>query len=318
MFMQEPVISVIVPVYNVEKYLNRCVQSIVDQTYKNLEIILVDDGSPDHCPQMCDAWAKKDSRIQVIHKKNAGVSSARNAGLDAATGDFIGFVDGDDILFSDFYKTLVLQAQENNADVSACAFCFFRDDYSETTQSSCYIHKQKNYSSSELLKEYFATCKGEWVSLCNKIFRSFLFSGLRFPNGRVFEDWTLAPLLYSRASTISFIPEKYYGYVIHSGSIMRTNNIKIFYDCVCADYDHFIYFNNLGITDFNENIRGFARSDFRKCIKVYDNSDKSKTILKKAYKMCIDIGAVGKIEKLMFNFPFLFKFIYKLRGKRDG
>ncbi len=318
MFMQEPIISVIVPVYNVEKYLNRCVQSIVDQTYKNLEIILVDDGSPDHCPQMCDAWAKKDSRIQVIHKKNAGVSSARNAGLDAATGDFIGFVDGDDILFSDFYKTLVSQAQENNADVSACAFCFFRDDYSEATQSSCYIHKQKNYSSSELLKEYFATCKGEWVSLCNKIIRSSLFSGLRFPKGRVFEDWTLAPLLYSRAAKISFIPEKYYGYVVHAGSIMRTETIKRYHDCVCADYDHFVYFNNLGISDFNYNIRQFAKSDFRKCIKVYKNTHQSKELLKTAYEKSLEIGALGSIEKLMYKFPRIFKAVYRLRGKCNG
>lgn len=89
-------VSVIVPIYKVESYLDQCVQSIVDQTYKNLEIILVDDGSPDHCPIVCDAWAEKDSRIRVIHKENGGFSSARNVGLDAATGDYIQFVDSDD------------------------------------------------------------------------------------------------------------------------------------------------------------------------------------------------------------------------------
>ena len=92
----QPKISVIVPVYKVEKFLDRCVESIVGQTYENLEIILVDDGSPDNCPSMCDKWAEKDSRIKVIHKENGGVSSARNAALYAATGDFIGFVDSDD------------------------------------------------------------------------------------------------------------------------------------------------------------------------------------------------------------------------------
>ena len=89
-------ISIIVPVYKVEKYLDKCVRSIVEQTYKNLEIILVDDGSPDNCPAMCDEWARKDSRIAVIHKENGGVSSARNAGLAACTGDYVGFVDSDD------------------------------------------------------------------------------------------------------------------------------------------------------------------------------------------------------------------------------
>lgn len=92
---EAPLISVIVPVYKVEQYLDRCVQSIVDQTYKNLEIILVDDGSPDNCPAMCDAWAAKDSRIRVIHKENGGVASARNVGLDNAVGQYISFVDSD-------------------------------------------------------------------------------------------------------------------------------------------------------------------------------------------------------------------------------
>lgn len=313
-FMHQPVISVIVPVYHVEKYLDKCVESIVKQTYKALEIILVDDGSPDRCPEICDGWAKKDSRIKVIHKKNGGVSTARNAGLDAASGEFIGFVDGDDIIFPEFYKTLVIQALDNEADISACAFNRLHDDYSEYVENSCYIREQKNYSAQELLQEYFKTCKGEWVSLCNKIIRSSLFSGIRFPQGRVFEDWTLAPVLYSRAAKISFTPEKYYGYVIHGESIMRTETIKRYHDCVCADYDHFLYFNNLGITDFNGYIRSFAKSDFRKCIKVYDASESAKEYLKEAYAKGMEIGGLGRAEELMFRFPRLFKFLYKIKG----
>lgn len=309
-----PLISVIVPVYNVEKYLDRCIQSIVDQTYKDIEIILVDDGSPDNCPKMCDEWAQKDSRIKVIHKKNEGVSSARNAGIDAANGDFIGFVDGDDFINPQFYETLVLQAEKNKADISACYFNYFNDDYSVYKRDECYIKSQKNFTSKELLNDYFDSCKGEWVSFCNKIIRSCLFSGLRFPKNRVFEDWTLAPMIYSRASVICFIPKPLYGYVIHSGSAVRTRNIKSFYDCVLADYDHFRYFNNLGITDFNENIRGFAKSDFRKCIKVYDNSDTCAKMLADAYKKCVEMGSISKAEKIMFRFPLVFKMLYKLKG----
>ena len=104
----EELISVIVPVYKVEKYLNKCVQSIIQQTYTNLEIILVDDGSPDNCPQMCDEWAKKDSRIVVIHKKNGGLSDARNAGIAVAKGKYIGFVDSDDYIESTMYEDLYL------------------------------------------------------------------------------------------------------------------------------------------------------------------------------------------------------------------
>ena len=118
--MNLPLISVIVPVYKVEPYLDRCVQSIVDQTYTNLEIILVDDGSPDRCPQMCDAWAKKDSRIRVIHKENGGLSDARNAGMAVATGEYIAFVDSDDWLACAFIEKLHTAISENNCDAAGC------------------------------------------------------------------------------------------------------------------------------------------------------------------------------------------------------
>ena len=120
--MNEPLVSVIVPVYKVGKYLDKCVESIVGQTYKNLEIILVDDGSPDNCPAMCDKRAERDSRIKVIHKQNGGVSSARNVGIDAAQGEFIGFVDSDDWLEPDMYDCIVKNALEYNADISRCGY----------------------------------------------------------------------------------------------------------------------------------------------------------------------------------------------------
>lgn len=312
--MSDQVISVIVPIFNVEKYLDKCIKSIVNQTYKNLEIILVDDGSPDKCPQICDDWAKKDSRIKVIHKKNGGVASARNSGLDAATGAFIGFVDGDDIVDPLFYETLISEAKKNKADISACSFIHYNPDYTKYNGNECYIKVQQNFTSSEILSEFFGSCKGEWVSFCNKIIRSCLFSGLRFPEGRVFEDWTLAPIIYSRSSKICFIPKKYYGYVIHEGSVVRTKNLKTYFDCVCADYDHYIYFNSLGVSSFNKKIQGFARSDFRKCIKVYSNLKESKVMLGEAYNKCIEIGSITGWEKLMFKFPFVFKFLYNLKG----
>ena len=115
-------ISVIVPVYKVEAYLDRCVQSIVDQTYTNLEIILVDDGSPDRCPQMCDEWAKRDNRIRVIHKENGGLSDARNAGMQAASGTYIAFVDSDDWLELRCIEYLYQTAEKNACEIVGCAF----------------------------------------------------------------------------------------------------------------------------------------------------------------------------------------------------
>lgn len=118
--MTEPLISVIVPVYNVEKYLPGCIECLTGQTYKNLEIILVDDGSPDNCPALCDEWVKKDSRIRVIHKPNGGVSSARNAGIDNAHGDYIAFIDADDRIDADMYETMLREITENGADAASC------------------------------------------------------------------------------------------------------------------------------------------------------------------------------------------------------
>ena len=118
----QPKISVIVPVYKVEKTLDKCVESIIGQTYKNLEIILVDDGSPDNCPAMCDGWAEKDSRIRVIHKENGGVSSARNAALDIATGDYIGFVDSDDWIEPEMYSSLIQKISESGKNIALCSY----------------------------------------------------------------------------------------------------------------------------------------------------------------------------------------------------
>ena len=117
-------ISVIVPVYNVEKYLDKCVESIVNQTYKNLEIILVDDGSTDSCPEICDEWAKKDNRIKVIHKPNGGLSSARNAGMDSMTGSYIQFVDSDDYIKSNMIEVMYGNIIKGDYDVCVCNYSF--------------------------------------------------------------------------------------------------------------------------------------------------------------------------------------------------
>ena len=113
-------ISVVIPVYKVEKFLNECVQSVLSQTYENLQVILVDDGSPDRCGEMCDKWADKDHRIQVIHKKNGGLSDARNAGLAVAAGAYIAFVDSDDWIAPQMYEVMLKTIKEQNADIVAC------------------------------------------------------------------------------------------------------------------------------------------------------------------------------------------------------
>ena len=115
--MNNPLISVIIPVYNVKEYLKRCIDSVLIQTYKNMEIILVDDGSPDKCPQICDEWAKKDERIIVVHKENGGLVSARKMGISVATGEYIGYVDGDDWIESEYLEKQMIAIRETGADV---------------------------------------------------------------------------------------------------------------------------------------------------------------------------------------------------------
>lgn len=137
----QPKISVIVPVYKTEGLLDRCVESIVGQTYKNLEIILVDDGSPDKCPAMCDEWAEKDSRIRVIHKENGGVSSARNAALDIATGDYIGFVDSDDWIEPEMYSSLIQKISESGKNIALCSY-YAVEISGERYECRCVVDKE--------------------------------------------------------------------------------------------------------------------------------------------------------------------------------
>ena len=148
--MNEPLISVIVPVYNVERSLDRCVRSITEQTYRHLEIILVDDGSPDECPRMCDEWAGRDDRIRVVHKPNGGLSDARNAGLNAMHGDFVAFVDSDDYVEPDYVGRL--HAGIADADMSVCSIICEDSDGKVRQGSEPIVEKQDAVSSEEYLR----------------------------------------------------------------------------------------------------------------------------------------------------------------------
>ena len=187
-------ISVIVPIYNVEFYLRRCVDSILKQTYKNLEIILVDDGSEDSCGTICDAYARNDKRIIVIHKKNGGLSDARNAGLEIIKGKYVTFVDSDDWIEATYVERLYKLLIENNADLSSC--CFYHIDEnnclynSPATDGKIFIWNRKTALMNMLLGNKLQ------VSAWGKLFRSLFFTemGFRFPVGRLFED---IPVTYS-------------------------------------------------------------------------------------------------------------------------
>lgn len=180
-------ISVIVPVYKVEEYLDECVQSLVDQSYTNLEIILVDDGSPDKCPQMCDAWAEKDSRIRVEHKKNGGLSSARNAGLDVAKGEYVSFVDSDDFFDKDMYKKLYEGITSSpNIGISAIKFLKYEEGVSSI------FNPKWDTSGDVLVKAEDFGIKTLTQEVChaatNKLYKKNLLENVRFREGKINED----------------------------------------------------------------------------------------------------------------------------------
>lgn len=186
-------ISVIVPVYKVEEYLRECVDSIISQTYRNLEIILVDDGSPDNCPAICDEYAGKDKRIIVVHQQNGGLSGARNAGLDIASGEFICFVDSDDVLHPQYCEILLNGILLKDTDFSACQVKRFCSS-DEIIISECSDYLFRKISFHDFV--YKQITRNMETGVWNRLFKKELFNELRFKNGKLHEDIIFAGNLF--------------------------------------------------------------------------------------------------------------------------
>lgn len=206
----EPLISIIVPVYQVEAYLDRCMESLLAQTYENLEIILVDDGSVDRCPIICDSYAEKDRRVHVIHQKNAGLSGARNAGIEAADGEYLAFVDPDDYVSRDFIRTLYELLEETECAISQCRFAYVQGEPLRGTKDRDY-HVYRGESLMEQLygAEEEATC---FVVAWNKLYRKELFAKIRYPLRRIHEDEATTYLLFHEGKKLAFTERILYGY----------------------------------------------------------------------------------------------------------
>lgn len=214
--MQNSLISIIVPVYKVEKYLKKCLDSIINQTHKNLEIIIVDDGSPDGCPNICDEYSKNDDRIKVIHQKNMGLSIARNNGIKLATGEYIGFVDSDDFIEPTMYEDLYNAIIKNNAQMSICNFNvitnkdkYKRNDYPEN----------KTYDKMEILKEILLD-KNIQSYAWNKLYKKELFDGIQYPAGKKYEDIGTTFYLAEKCDKIQLIGKAEYNYINRNDSIV--------------------------------------------------------------------------------------------------
>ncbi len=213
------IISVIIPVYKVEKYLNRCIVSVVGQTYKNIEIILVDDGSPDICPKICDEWKKMDKRIKVIHKENGGLSDARNVGLSVATGYYISFIDSDDWIDKTMYYQMLSFMKKYDADIIECAFKKTDKYISKIKQPEMKVYE---FDSVTYQRKLFDSSEMASIASWNKIYRKELFNDLKFPKGRIHEDLYLTPKISLKCKKIVSLNQKYYYYYQSNNSITRS------------------------------------------------------------------------------------------------
>ena len=223
----EPLISVIIPVYNVRQYLDKCIESVINQTYENLEIILVDDGSNDGSEKKCDEYSGKDKRILVIHKKNGGLSDARNCALDRISGEFVTFIDSDDYIDLSMIETLYNLQEEYEADISCVSFqrIFEGRQKKEVTYSTKVI----TYSGIEAVEEMLYK-KGVDTSACGKLYRTVDFREIRYPVGMIFEDWaTTYRIFYEKNKIVCSNVEMYY-YVQRLGSLVHDKFSKKRFD----------------------------------------------------------------------------------------
>lgn len=241
-------ISIIVPIYNVEKYLRRCIDAILNQTISNLEIILVDDGSPDLCPQICDEYAKRDNRIVVIHQENGGLSAARNAGIKAAKGEYIGFVDSDDYISPNMYELLYDNIEHYDADIAICNFEYVDDNGNALNRPS--PMKTEVLTNKQALRKLEEKRWTYYVTAWNKLYRRSLFDEVTFPIGKLNEDSAIMHELFHKSRQIATIDDKLYYYVQRNNSIISGGyNVKRL-DEVEAIYKRYRYYKEQGLDEF--------------------------------------------------------------------
>lgn len=235
--MEPPLISIIIPVYKVEKYLEKCIESVLNQTYKKLQIILVDDGSPDNCGDICDRYAKMDERIEVIHKENGGLSDARNAGLKVVRGEYIGFIDSDDYvskeMFENMYNTLI----SNNADVSICNFYTVIDDKNIIKNEDNGI---EIYNKLEILKEVLLDKKIQSYAW-NKLYKKELFKDIEYPVGKKYEDIGTTFYILEKCNKVAVSGRPEYYYLTRGDSIVNNNTESTVIDYIKLISDRYDY-----------------------------------------------------------------------------
>lgn len=236
----ESTVSVIVPVYNVEKYLRKCIDSIINQTYKDLEIILVNDGSTDCSGEICNEYKRLDNRVKVIHKENGGLSDARNIGLKHSTGSYIAFIDSDDYIADNMIESLYFRLLNDNSDIAICRFYHIFENGNEVPSKS----KKTACFKDEVISKYTAFNRlnnVEYVIACNKIYKKKIFDSISYPKRKYNEDAFVIHKVYDKCERISVLSKQLYFYVKRNDSITNSRLDKNTLDLAEALYERSLF-----------------------------------------------------------------------------
>ncbi|AXI10771.1 capsular biosynthesis protein CpsJ [Oceanobacillus zhaokaii] len=217
-----PSISIIVPVYNVEQYIHKCIDSILAQSFKDFELIIVNDGSTDNGGRICDEYATLDNRITVFHKENGGLSSARNKGISLAKGNYIAFVDSDDFVHPKMYEILFNYVVSSSADIAICDYQEVNEDEKNEIEKLEFDSRVEKYNNVEALYQLYTTKGLQFVIACNKLFKSSLFNKIKFEEGMIHEDEFMAHRILYESEIIIYLPVKLYFYLQRKGSIINS------------------------------------------------------------------------------------------------
>jgi glycosyltransferase involved in cell wall biosynthesis len=309
--MEKPLISVIIPVFNVETYLPKCLDSILSQTYENLEIVIVNDGSTDNSPKICKEYANKNSRIKVVHKENGGLSSARNAGLDVATGEYIGFVDSDDFIERNMYREMLNAMLEHSANLVICNY--FSD------REIKYPCEKSMLANADLVFRLYLKDKIQAFAW-NKLYPRETFSEIRYANGILFEDMDIFLPILEKSKRIVLLNDKLYHYVQRKDSITSSKFNPKQIKCLEIIESYKGYSKNLGgIYDDLLKERSMFLSWWLLCkmnIRLKENEIYLERLVKTIKECKPYFPIVGKIEFLflrMLAYGFNVKFIFWLR-----
>ena len=317
--MEKDVISVVLPIYNVELYLERSLKSIINQSYKNLEIILVDDGSTDSSGAICDRYKLLDSRISVIHKVNGGLSDARNAGLEYSHGNYIAFVDSDDFVHEDYIRNLYAALHENSADI---AICNYIKGGKNSFPKKIYINNKdvSVYTSNIMLKQWHGRYKHIETMAWNKLYKKALFmeNNIRYPYGFFNEDVQTTHLLVEKAKKIAIIKDQLYYYFQRSDSITGTWSRKKIQDNIKSQKIRLKFFRDQQLKDAFDRL-------FIKYLKyhllAYFHADKKMKVFLvnsflKNYRKMLKYTSIGTKEKLLFDIFKCFFYVNRAYLKR--